>query len=258
MKFSGATLLLIGVSSGIGEALVRRFATVDCTLILVARRVDKLHALADSLRGRPAKMSVWQCDVSDSHQVTDTISKISAQYPRIDLALINSGVSYRNEFLSFDLEKAQSTINTNVLGVLYCLHALTPLFIAQRAGIIAVTSSLADSRGFARSGVYSASKAAVSTLLESAAVELSGFGIKVITIRPGFVKTPMTDKNEFRMPFLMSAEKAADIIFRGLEREKRYIHFPFIMKFLVDLIRLLPNSLFEFFSRKQYDTLLKE
>jgi short-subunit dehydrogenase len=258
MKFSGTNLLLIGVSSGIGAALVKKLANNDCSLILLARRYDKLQSLAESLKGKPARISIWQCDVSDPVQVADTISRVSAQYPRIDLALINSGVSYRNEFAALDLKKAQDTVAINLMGVINCFHALTPVFMKQRSGIIATVSSLADSRGFARSGVYSASKAAVTILLESASVELAHYGVKIITIRPGFVKTAMTDKNEFKMPFIIPAEKAADIIYRGIEKEKRYINFPGVTKLLVDIGRAIPNFIFEYFSKKQFQSLLKE
>ncbi len=255
MQFKGTNILIIGASSGIGEALAKKLAKTACNITLLARRTDKLEQIALSLQDAPAKISIAHCDVADSQQVSDAVNAFCASNGRIDLAVINAGVSQRNPFTSFSLEDARNTININVMGVINCLHALTPIFMRQKSGYIAGVASMADTRGFARSGVYSASKAAVTLLLESAAVELAQYNVKVTTIRPGFVKTAMTDKNEFKMLFLMPVEKAADIICKGLEKEKRYIAFPLRMKLLVDLVGVLPNRLFEYLSKLQYEKL---
>jgi len=112
-------------------------------------------------------------------------------------------------------------------------------------------SSLADSRGWKGSGFYCASKAATTILLENLRVELKPFNVKVITVKPGFVETPMTAKNKFPMPFLMSAEKAARIIIKGMKKEKRVIQFPLPMVISSKLIRVVPDFLFEYFAKKQ-------
>ncbi len=257
MHFHSKQIIITGASSGIGEAVVSELSAFDCSIHIIARRIDYLNDLKKKLSGNPAKIQTYQCDVSNREQILHTVAAIYEQTDRVDLAILNAGVGIYNDFTSFSADNAETMISVNVLGMLYCIEALAPRFIQQRSGIIAGVSSLADSRGFARSGVYCASKAAATLVLESAAVELLQYNIKVITIRPGFVKTPMTDKNKFKMPFLMPAEKAAKIILRGLQKEKRYIAFPLILKLIVDIGRLVPNSLFEFFSRKQYQSLNK-
>ena len=117
--------------------------------------------------------------------------------------------------------------------------------------MIVGVSSLADARGYAQSGFYCSSKSAATKLLESVRVELKPHNIKVLTVKPGFVKTPMTDKNEFHMPFLMDVDKAAKIILKGIKKEKRIIQFPFPIVISSRLIRILPNFLFDWLSTRQ-------
>ena len=120
----------------------------------------------------------------------------------------------------------------------------------NKNGIIVGVSSLADHRGFSGSGFYCASKSAASIYLEGLRVELKPYNIKVITVKPGFVKTPMTDQNKFKMPLLMPAEKAADIIIAGIEKEKRIIQFPLPMVLLTRLVGLIPGGLYEWLASK--------
>ena len=136
-------------------------------------------------------------------------------------------------------------MDVNFYGIVNCLDVLIPLMRRQDKGIIAGISSIAESRGYPRSGFYSASKAAMSILLESIRIELMETPVKVLTIKPGFVRTPMTDKNEFGMPFLMEPVKAADIIIRGIEKEKRIIQFPYPLVLGSKFVRMIPDVLFD-------------
>jgi short-subunit dehydrogenase len=117
--------------------------------------------------------------------------------------------------------------------------------------MIVGVSSMADSRGFPKSGFYNASKAAATLLLESLRIELKPFNIKVLTVKPGFVRTPMTDKNEFHMPFLMDVDKAAKIIIDGIKKEKRIIQFPVPTMIGSKIIKFMPDQLFDFLMSKQ-------
>ncbi len=132
--------------------------------------------------------------------------------------------------------------------MVYFIEEILPDFIDRREGMIVGVSSLADNRGYSGSGFYCASKAAVSIFLEGLRVDLKKHNIKVITVKPGFVKTPMTDKNDFRMPFIMSAERAANIILKGIRKKKSLIQFPFRMVLLTRLIGFLPGRIYEFLS----------
>jgi len=133
-----------------------------------------------------------------------------------------------------------------------------PDFIQAKKGMIVGISSLAESRGFPRSGFYCASKAAASTYLESLRVELKKYNIKVLTVKPGFVKTPMTDKNEFKMPFIIPVEKAVQIIVDGIKKEKKIIQFTFGAVLGIKILKALPNWLFDFIAQNQLKKPLKK
>ncbi|MCL6096997.1 MAG: SDR family NAD(P)-dependent oxidoreductase, partial [Bacteroidetes bacterium] len=143
-----------------------------------------------------------------------------------------------------------NTFGVNVLGIIYWIEQLLPEFLQRKNGTIVGVSSLADNRGYSCSGFYCASKAAVTNYLEGLCVELKPHGIKVVTVKPGFVKTPMTDQNKFKMPMLMSPEKAASKILTGIKKEKRVIQFPLPMVLLTRIVGLIPGRLYEWLAVK--------
>jgi short-subunit dehydrogenase len=146
----------------------------------------------------------------------------------------------------FNSDRLEEIFNINLMGLIYCLNEIILDFIQKRKGCIVGISSLSDSRGFPGSAAYCSSKAAVSTFLESIRIELKKYNIKVITVKPGFVKTPMTDKNEFYMPFLMSVEKASGKILKGVKKEKSIIQFPRPTVIGAKLLKFLPDKLFDY------------
>lgn len=245
MEFTGKTILLTGASSGIGKALTEKLSKENCKLILCARRLDLLEKFRDEQKYF-ADIFPFKCDVSNKEEVKSTYEIIKKEIGEIDLAILNAGVGYRMNLENFNSEFAEETFGVNFFGLIYWIENLIPDFLRRKNGIIAGVSSLADNRGYSKSGFYCASKAAATIFLEGLRVELKPHGIKVITIKPGFVKTPMTDKNEFKMPFLMSAEKAADIILKGIKKEKRIIQFPLPTVISSKLIGCMPSSLYEF------------
>jgi short-subunit dehydrogenase len=168
----------------------------------------------------------------------------------IDIAILNAGTSYRTDITEFNSKHAEEIFGVNVMGIVYWIEQLLPQMMNRKNGMIVGTSSLADSRGHAKSEFYCASKAAVTKILEGLRVELHPYNVKVITVKPGFVKTPMTDKNKFKMPFIMPPEKAADIIIRGIEKEKPIIAFPPVLTFASWLGGILPSSIYEFFAKR--------
>ena len=249
MKFKNKVVLITGASSGIGFELVKIFAEEKSNLILLARSYDKLLELRSDHPN--ADIEIYKCDVSNKSEVIEVFNKIKLRHDFIDLSILNSAVAYRMKVEDFNSNLAEETINTNFLGMIYCIEQLLPSYLKKKSGIIAGVSSLADNRGYSGSGFYCASKSAVTTYLEGLSVELKKYGVKVITIKPGFVKTPMTDKNEFKMPFLMSSEKAAKIIFDGLTKEKRFIQFPKPTVFGYKIIGLIPDKLYEYLAFKK-------
>ena len=245
MDFANKTILLTGASSGIGKEIAKKLALLDCTLILTARRADSIKEFLDQMSNKRAEIHVFKCDVSDKEQVAQTMKDISAAGNIIDTAILNAGVGHLVTVEEFNSQAAEESFGVNTMGIIYWVEQLLPGFIERRNGIIAGVSSLADNRGFAGSEFYCASKAAATIFLEGLRLQLKKYGVKVLTIKPGFVKTPMTDKNGHPMPFLMSAEKAAGIILEGIEKEKRIIQFPFITAALTRLVGMLPAGLYD-------------
>lgn len=249
MNLKNAVVLITGTSSGIGYQLARDLANEGAQLALLSRRVELLNALAHELSSK-TKIISYKCDVTIKNEVAESVLKIKKDFGKIDIAILNSGISYRSSVLEYSSETAEKTFNTNVIGAVYFIEKLLPEFISEKRGVIVGVSSLADTKGFPKSGFYSASKAALTILLESLRIELKKYNVKVITVRPGFVITPMTDKNEFKMPFLMNVEKGSKIILNGLKRDKRIIEFPWQTTLGVKFLKIIPTKWFEYLASK--------
>ena len=250
MNFSGKTILLTGASSGIGNALAKQLSKENCSLALLARRLDLLEKLSERIKDNVAVSEIYKCDVSNPDEVKNVFDEIINKFGKVDIAILNAGVGGRIGPKDYKADISQKIFDTNVQGITNFAELLLPDFIERREGAIVGVTSLADSRGYPGSGFYSASKIAATRLLESLRVDVKRYNIKVIIVKPGFVKTPMTDKNDFPMPFLMSTEKAAKIILKGIRKEKRIIQFPLPTVLGSKVIGVLPDFLFDFFAAK--------
>ena len=246
MDFSNKNILLTGASSGIGFQLTKDLSKEGANLALLARRKNILDNLAEKLKSSKTKIITAQCDVTSQESVKTVFDFIKKEFGNIDIAILNSGTSHRMSVENFNSDIISDVINVNTIGLVNCLNEIIPDFIERKSGLIVGVSSLAESRGFPRSAAYGASKAAASSFLESIRVELKKYNVKVITVKPGFVKTPMTDKNEFQMPFLMNVEKASKIILNGIKKEKRIIQFPFPIVLGAKILKFLPDALFDY------------
>jgi short-subunit dehydrogenase len=235
--------MITGASSGIGAALARELSRRGHALGLVARRAEMLDALVGELKTPAIALA---CDVTDSGAVRDAVARGEAALGgAFDLAVANAGVGITFPATKFNLADAELMVRVNVIGMMVLFDAVVPKMIERRAGHFAGVASIAGHRGLPTSAVYSCTKAAMQAFLEANRVELAPHGIAVTTINPGFVESPMTAKNKFKMPFLMSAERAARIIADGLERRKRVIEFPLPMSMLMRFARLLPNAVYD-------------
>lgn len=251
MNFNNKVVVLTGASSGIGYHLAKLLPKENCSLALIARRKNILDQLVNELKTPNLLIKSYQCDVGKQAEVQDTFHKIKNDFGRIDIAILNAGVSSRKDINNYSSEIADKIFNTNTLSIVYCVEQILPEFLERKNGMIVGVSSLAEARGFPRSGFYNASKSAASLLLESLRIELKSFNVKVLTVKPGFVETPMTDKNEFYMPFLMDVEKAAKIILNGIKKEKKIIQFPLPTVIGSKVLKFMPNFLFDFLMSKQ-------
>ena len=244
VNLKGKIALITGASSGIGKALALELARRGCHLALTSRRQEELEAVAQLARTHGVNVQTYPCDTRDRAQVRAVAQQVLTDFKRIDLVILSAGVRINTMLDPFDAGHVVETFHTNVLGAIYWIEALLPSMQARRAGIIVGLSSLAADRGLPRSAAYSASKAALSTFLESLRVDLRSKNIRIITVAPGFVRTPMTAKNG-KMPFLMEADQASRLIVRGIEKGKPIIRFPWQTALLSRLARALPVRLYD-------------
>jgi len=245
MELRGKSILLTGASGGIGLALSRQLAKEKVNLALLARRENILLQLADELRGSGSIVLPVKCDVSNKDETARACRDIQARFGQVDIAIFNSGLSHRADVVEFRVNIAREIFDVNVFGMLNFVEELLPGFIKRKEGTIVGVTSLADCRGLPKNRCYSASKAAATALLESLRVELKEHGIKVITVKPGFVKTPMTERALYPRPFLMTPEKAAAIIIKGIKKEKTMIQFPLPIVLGSKLLKVMPGFLYD-------------
>lgn len=246
MNFTNKVVLLTGASSGIGYSLAKSLPKENCSLALLSRSKSTLDELVTEIKNDGAKALSYKCDVGNLDEVKHAFERIKNDFGRIDIAILNAGVSHRADVKNYSVEIARNIFDVNVFGIINFVEQLIPDFVQRKEGMIVGVSSLAEARGFPKSGFYNASKSAASLMLESLRVELKPYNIKVLTVKPGFVRTPMTDKNDFQMPFLMDADKAAKIIIDGIKKEKHIIQFPLTTVIGSKIIKLLPDWLFDY------------
>ncbi|HDQ00397.1 MAG TPA: SDR family NAD(P)-dependent oxidoreductase [bacterium] len=244
MKLIQKTILLTGASTGIGKELARQLATRQNRLFLLARREDLLRELVETLDYPQLDHRYFVCDVADNQQVEKLCSDLLRQKIAFDVLIFNAGVGETFLVNHIDEQNFRYLYEVNMMNIITFLKNLLPAMLEQGSGTIATISSFAGCRGMPRSASYSSSKAALSIFTESLRVDLWNSGINVSLILPGFVKTPMTDKNDFPMPFMISAEKAAKCIIKGLEKEKTTIPFPLRMWLTIKLAKLLPDKFY--------------
>ncbi|QTF92488.1 SDR family NAD(P)-dependent oxidoreductase [Halomonas sp. BM-2019] len=234
---------LTGATSGIGRALALRLLADGHRVALSARSESALRELAEG----HANALPLPLDVSDRAAVAHAGETLMEAFGGLDLALLNAGTCEYLEARRFDVDLVERVFAANFFGTVYCLEAALPLLRRARAEggrpLLAATSSAAAYVPLPRAEAYGASKAALSHFLEALRLDLHAEGIDVSLIHPGFVKTPLTDRNDFAMPLRLEAEQAAEAILEGLARRRLDIHFPRRFTLLVKLMGLLPPAL---------------
>ena len=236
--------LITGASSGFGAALAGHYAQGGSSVALLARRAERIEELATEVRAAGASVLPIACDVTDREAVHAAIERCERELGPITLLIANAGVLTRMSARNFDAEALRSDFEVNVFGAAYCVEAVLPTMLAAGSGQIVGISSLAAYNGIPRMGAYSASKAALSTLMESLRIELAPKGIAVTTIHPGFVRTDMTGGEAAdQLPFLMELDDAIDHITRAIDRRVSEYAFPWQTATLSRLGRFLPNGI---------------
>ena len=229
-----------GASSGIGAAVARKFANKKWKVAVSARRENLLNEMA-----KDDNIEAFSLDVTDKNKVDDTFAKIINSFKTIDLSIFCSGAYDPKLEREINLDQINKIMKVNFFGVLNCIKSVEKYFKEKKSGHISIVSSIAGYRGLPNSSGYGPSKAALTNLTESLYFDFKKHNVKISLISPGFIKTPLTDKNKFRMPFLRSPEYAAEKIYNGLVKGNEFeVTFPKQLTTILKLFRILPYRVY--------------
>jgi len=232
---------ITGASSGIGKALAIKFTTEGWHVAASARRENLLQ----ELNNNNLNIHSFPLDVRDESQTKKVFQNIIEKLKTIDIAVFCTGIHDPEAEKKLNSEKIREIMETNFFGTVNCIMAVNEYFKERKSGHISIVSSVAGYRGLPAASGYCASKAALTSLGESLYFDFKRHGVRVSVISPGFIKTPMTDKNKFPMPMIKSAEYAAEKMFIGLTKKNVFeIHFPLAFTMLMKLLKIMPNWLY--------------
>lgn len=231
---------ITGASTGIGAALSIALSNEGAWVAMSARDENKLNHTAQLCKD-PSRILIIPCDVTDKNSNLFAIEKIKAAWGQLDMAIFNAGSCEYIDSASFHSEPFQRMIDTNFISMVYGIEAALPLLRLSAQPYIVGMSSIAAYLGLPRSEAYSASKAAIRIMLQGLRLDLLKENIAVSIVCPGFVKTPLTDQNDFAMPLRISAENAALKIIKGINKQQHEIHFPKLFTYLVKVMAFLPT-----------------
>lgn len=236
----GQKIWITGASSGLGAAVARRLAAGGDRIVASARSGDKLDAIA----AEHGNIEPLPLDVTDRDAVARAVAELADGDGLPDVAILNAGTYVPMGAGNLDAGGFREQVEVNLFGVVHMLEALLPRYLDLGRGHIVLVASVAGYRGLPAAAAYGATKAALINLAEALRLECGPRGVKVQLVNPGFVKTPLTDRNQFRMPFLMPVEKAAERLARGLRSNRFEITFPKRFTWQMKLLRLLPYRLY--------------
>ena len=239
-------VFITGASSGIGQALAWRFYEAGYALALVARRTSEIESWARRKALDPARLRIYSADVSSTASIVAAGQACLAAQGVPDVVIANAGISVGVDTAELaDIEVISQTFATNNVGMAATFHPFVEAMSQRGAGALVGIGSVAGIRGLPGHGAYCASKAAVISYCESLRGELRPSGVKVVTLCPGYIDTPLTQQNRYSMPFLMQPEDFADQAYRAISAGVSYRVIPWQMGIVAKLLRLLPNALFD-------------
>ena len=233
---------ITGASSGIGKALAEKFAEENWKVAISARRENLLNDIAQT-----DNISSFPLDVTDDSKVKEVFSKILQEFNSLDLCVFCSGAYNPKLEQEINKEQIRKIMEVNFFGVLNCIKSVEEYFKNKKDGHISVVSSVAAYRGLPNSSGYGPSKAALTNLTESLYFDFKKYNVRISLISPGFIKTPLTDKNEFPMPFIRSPKFAAVKMYNGLVKSSAFeINFPKELTTILKLLRIMPYRVYLF------------
>ena len=247
--FKDKVVWLVGGSAGIGRSLAFDLLEQGAIVCVSARSLDGLQSLATE--AKTDRLHTYSMDVTNPEAVQSAAWAISAEVGAIDMLICNAGIYEPVAGPDFCGADALRVLDVNLGGVVRCVDAVLPGMIKRKQGTIVGVASVVGYRGLPKAASYGASKAGMINLLESLRFDLEHLGIQVSIVNPGFVKTRLTDKNDFPMPFRIEAAEAAKRIVAGLKSGKKEIHFPKRFSMFLKFLRVLPYPVYEFLVRRQ-------
>ena len=235
------TIWITGGSTGIGKSLAIKFADKGWNVAISARRENLLKEIADQYNN----ISSFPLDVTDKSKCKEVFNNIREKFDQIDICFFSTGTWNPRKEKDIDVEQIEDVFKINFFGTLNSIKAVEEYFKNKKNGIITIVSSIAGYRGLPNSTGYGPSKSALNNLAESLYFDFGRSNVRVCLVSPGFIKTPMTDKNDFKMPFLKSPEYAAEKIYDGLVNKNVFeIHFPKSLTLILKILSFIPSKIY--------------
>ena len=235
------TIWITGGSTGIGKALAIKFANEGWNVAISARRENLLKEISETYED----IHYFPLDVTDKNKCNEVFNDIKNKFNEVDICFFSTGTWNPKKEKDIDVEQIEDVFKVNFFGTVNSIKAVEKYFKDKKSGIITIVSSIAGYRGLPNSTGYGPSKSALNNLTESLYFDFKRFGVRVCLVSPGFIKTPMTDKNDFKMPFLKTPEYAADKIYDGLINKNSFeIHFPKALTIILKIFSFLPSKLY--------------
>jgi len=232
---------ITGASSGIGKALAIKFANEGWKVAISARSENLLNEIAEA----HSYIFSYPLDVTDSEKCKLVFNNIKEKFKNIDISFFSTGIHDPKSEKSLDLNKVRQIMEVNFFGTVNTINAVYKYYKERKSGQISIVSSVAGYRGLPAGGAYCASKSALTNFAESLNFEMKRKNVRVTLVSPGFIKTPMTDQNDFPMPFIKSPEFAAEQIYQGLVKKNSFeIHFPKTFTIIMKILQILPNWIY--------------
>ena len=229
---------ITGASSGIGKALAIKFAKEGWKVAISARRENLLNEIAKTYND----IFPYPLDVTDSNKCELVFNSIKEKFKNVDISVFSTGIHDPKSEKSLDLNKVRQIMEVNFFGTINSVNAVYKYYKERKSGQISIVSSVAGYRGLPAGGAYCASKSALTSFTESLNFDMKRNNVRVSLISPGFIKTPMTDQNDFPMPMIKTPEFAAEEIYNGLVKKNAFeIHFPKSFTFIMKILKILPN-----------------
>jgi short-subunit dehydrogenase len=232
---------ITGASSGIGKSVALKFAKEGWIVAASARR----KKLLEQLQSVNENIYSFPLDVTDKYECKNVFNNILKEFNKIEICLFCTGIHDPLSEKKFNLDKIRKIIEVNFFGIMNTVDSIYEYFKGKKSGQISIVSSVAGYRGLPGAAAYCSSKSALISFAESLHFEMKRFNVRVSIINPGFIKTPMTDENNYTMPMIKSPEYAANQIYKGLVKSNDFeIHFPKKFTFLMKILKILPSSLY--------------